>query len=578
MSRGKIEQKAVTKFRELVDDIECLKHNFFDNDRSISWDGTVDLYNGDTDKKENYDYSIDVQIKGRTVYTKKLNNKPRFSLDRKDLENYLKKDGTLLLLCLFKKDSNEFKLYYASLLPYNIRNLLKQYSIEMNKIKIDMKEIKSPEHFELVCRNFKLDKERQKSINENVFNQDNLTSNDGKIMKFYEWTKGSENFDPHSLVGKHKYLYTIDDNGQTTNIDYAMLSDIIEKVNVIVTDKNKDISYDKASLKTTIDGNKLFFGKAFTIDFITNKFNFKIGGTLLERIKQLKFIINTIIYKGFFIEDIGFSVDIPIIEKEKYEILLDKYRKILSFLKKHNMNEDINFDDWNDHDLNKLYMWINSIENDKPVNLDSKFSMLGAITIKDIKLSVLAIKRKNGKFDVFSLWNNDTPKDYSFRYGTKENFVSTTNIYLILNADAYQSSDINFEEMKKSFNKNNLKDEEYNLMNLQLLEVLRAYDINKNEDLLEYAEFLSNMLLKTKQDYDVHYINYAQVIKRKNKLNSEIYEKLINIKNKATSQEIKIACNLLIDNKIEVNSMIKKLDSKTLDIFKTYPIAIFLKD
>lgn len=331
MSKDKIEQKAVTKFRELVDNIDYLKHNFFDNDKGISWDGTVDLYNGDADKKENYDYSIDVQIKGRTAYTKKLNNKTRFPLDRKDLENYLKKDGTLLLLCLFKRDSNEFKLYYASLLPYNIRSLLKQYSIEVNKIKIDMKEIKSPEHFESVCRNFKLDKEMQKGVNENVFNQDNLASNNGKIIKFYEWTKGSEKFNPHSLVGKYKYLYTIDDNGHTTNIDYAMLSEIIEKVNVIVTDKNKEILYDNVSRETTIDGDKILFGKAFTMDFITNKFNFKICGTLLERINQLKFIINTIIYKGFFIEDIGFSIDIPIIEKKQYEILLDKYSKISSF-------------------------------------------------------------------------------------------------------------------------------------------------------------------------------------------------------------------------------------------------------
>ena len=123
MSKTKIEQKAITKIRDIIDSIELFTYHFNEMDKDISWDGNINMYHENIDKKENFDSSIDVQIKGRTTPNKKLNSKHRFSLDKTDLENYLKKDGTILLLCLFKNDGSEYKIYYAGLLPYNIRKM-----------------------------------------------------------------------------------------------------------------------------------------------------------------------------------------------------------------------------------------------------------------------------------------------------------------------------------------------------------------------------------------------------------------------------------------------------------------------
>ena len=52
-SKSKIEQKAITKVRDLIDKIEFFKHDLKDTDKNISWDGTVEMYNGNTDIKEN---------------------------------------------------------------------------------------------------------------------------------------------------------------------------------------------------------------------------------------------------------------------------------------------------------------------------------------------------------------------------------------------------------------------------------------------------------------------------------------------------------------------------------------------
>ena len=70
MSKTKIEQKAITKIRDIIDSIELFTYHFNEMDKDISWDGNINMYHENIDKKENFDSSIDVQIKGRTTPNK----------------------------------------------------------------------------------------------------------------------------------------------------------------------------------------------------------------------------------------------------------------------------------------------------------------------------------------------------------------------------------------------------------------------------------------------------------------------------------------------------------------------------
>ena len=57
-SKTKVEQKAITKVRDLIDKIDFFTYYFKEMDKNISWDGTIEMYNGNTDIKENYDYLV----------------------------------------------------------------------------------------------------------------------------------------------------------------------------------------------------------------------------------------------------------------------------------------------------------------------------------------------------------------------------------------------------------------------------------------------------------------------------------------------------------------------------------------
>ena len=93
---------------------------------------------------------------------------------------------------------------------------------------------------------------------------------------------------------------------------------------------------------------------------------------------------------------------------------------------------------------------------------------------------------------------------------------------------------------------------------------------------MKYAEYLSDKLILHDSN-DVYFkINYYQTKKRKGKLNEKYKAEIEKILNSNESVEIKLACNILLDNKKETKLLSKKLKPEVLNIFKEYPIAVFM--
>ena len=182
------------------------------------------------------------------------------------------------------------------------------------------------------------------------------------------------------------------------------------------------------------------------------------------------------------------------------------------------------------------------------------------------------------KFKIETIWNNNMAFKYAFKYDCNGMELHSNNLFLNLIAEAYEADDINYDEMIKVFDNYSLSDDEYTLMNFQVLDVLKTYDITRNEKLLDYAYYLSKILLKNKsKDYDIHYINYCQILKRKEMLTDESKEKLITIRDNSNQPEIKLSCCLLLDSFLEANLILKNMSEDNIKIFKDYPISRFLK-
>ena len=575
ISHTKTEKRAINKIEELIDSLDYLDHHLKDGDKGICWDGYISLYHGNIDNKDNWDGDIYVQVKGRTTPIKELSNNWLFDVDIRDLKNYNKIDGTLFLGVRFKHDG-KFKIYYKELLPKNLHELLNEQNI--NSVKIKLKEVKSAQHLEQICRNFILDKEVQKKLPKEVFDKNVLSIGDSKLGTFSVWSKG--NFNPITILGEEKFIYIIDEKKKIINVEYDEIIKIAKEIDLSIKSNDGDIYYSKINRSIDITGEQeISFGKAFSLFINSKRFSINICGTLKERIKQLKFIKSILDSNGFMIGNGAVTIKNNQEEKAKYNNLYDAYIKIENFCIRHNINKDINIDVWTNKNFKEFLIWIDAIENNVKINVKEwNISTLGSIQIQDIRFSIFADKLEDNSFQIYSIWNSTNKDHYQFRYGEdNSDAIYTNKFFSILNKDVYMADDINIDEMKNYYNENGLEKGEETLLNLQVLEIIKAFDITGKVELLDYARFLLNKIIKYSEMYDAARINCLQIEKRIRDLKEEEIEELISIRDKNEDIMFKISSNLLIGNIEEARIQFNTLNNIEKDYYRAFPIYKFFE-
>ena len=117
---SKKERYAINAVMELIDSSPRLSAEFNSNDRTPCYDGDILIYDKDgTNSNKHLTGRLPVQIKFRQYDAKKETIK--FSIKRNDLEIYYREGGVLYFIVT--KDMCP-RVYYASLLPYDIRTAL----------------------------------------------------------------------------------------------------------------------------------------------------------------------------------------------------------------------------------------------------------------------------------------------------------------------------------------------------------------------------------------------------------------------------------------------------------------------
>ena len=576
VSSTKTEKRAINKIEEKIDSLEYLDHHLKDGDKGISWDGYISLYHGNIDDKSNWDGDVFVQVKGRTAHIKKLTDKWNFDIERADLENYIKIDGTLFLGVRFLQNGDS-KIYYNALLPKNIFDLLKVYGSNVSKIKIKLKEVKDAQHLEKICREFWIDKEMQKKLPRNIFDNNALSLSDNRMARFSTWSKGQPN--PLEVLGEEKFIYYIDDKNKVIDVEYVTITEVMENKKIVIKTKNHEIYYTNVSITTELSGTHKFdFGKAFCLIENSKIFRMKLAGTLNERLKQLEFICNIVQDGGFYINNSFLKLNSSNDNIKNFENIKKAYTKIKDFCINHKINKDLNMDLWEDKDVNKFLIWINAIDYKRKIHIkEFDKNTYGSVQIKDIRFSFFAEKIEDDVFRVYSIWNDNDKNHFQFTYGDGDDAVSTKNFFSIINEETYIADDLDVEEMKNVYNTYSLEKGEETLINLQVLELIKAYDTNKNIELLNYAKYLLKKIINVEDMEEVARINYLQIEKRLRDLTDEEIKELIQIRERNEHNLFKISTNLLIGSKKEAHIILGTLTQAEREAFLEFPIAKFLE-
>jgi hypothetical protein len=437
----------------------------------------------------------------------------------------------------------------------------------------------NPVDLERVLKNFEANKKQQEKISEKIFEQETISfSSNGKNSKlrFYNW--GYETDSVTSLLGKETYVYELDENDNVINMNLITFSTISEPFNVNIKDKAGNIYYNKIDCEYTSDKEIIHIGKSINIHISDKKINIKIIGTLKERINTLNFIEIANKECGFYINNVWQELENGISNIEAFNKEKLVYNKINEFFKKHNFDKDLDLDKWEWSEINKFIIWIDAIDKGIPIKVSNfKTSMLGSIKIKDICFSIFAERKDDGRIFVKSIWNSDVSKKYNFTRGNPNDIdkFESNNIFDFLNKQAYLSDDINYDEMKKYYDTNELKENEEIILNMQALEAILAYDECNREELLNYANYLLDKIITINSIHDIAFINKCQIKKRLNTLTIDDKFELMKIAELDKGTFYKLSVDLLLDKKDEAISTFESLTTLEKQEYLKFPISNF---
>ena len=545
MSR-RIELCGVVKLKDCLIRSEYLIPNINENDKIPSWDGYIEVYESKNkdNKKSELLSRIPVQVKGQmnpNIFKEQI----KYSVDKADLNNYLN-DGGVMFFVVCVSNYDNYRIYYETLSPLKLIRYIKNME-DRNSISISLKTFPKDniEEFTDIFLNFSDDINKQAS--EKI-----LSIND--FMKNRPLGYDSFNVQCRSIKYKHAIDFFLEnevtvyikhsDTEISTPIDQIRFKTFDQDVSFPILIEYKKY-YSNYKLSYSIEGTKLLIGNSTSILYPKEEkkaiFNFKVQGTLSQRIDDTKFYLGLLNKKYFTISgEKSYNVDIPFDETEsvkqieyfnKYLEYLLELEKTLSILK---IKNELDFKDFTKKDEEHINIIISSILYNEPQDLifDKEIeedAIFQSIKICNIYILLLFYKIKNGKYSVINFFDEKISINFQSR---KDNIVYNASIYLYLKKEHFLNvSNIDYDIIYKSFFNLDANEELFGLTNQLILNMIDAYDENKYEILLNTALKVLYWLIENDHitKAEIYKLNILQIIKRKRKLSdSEISQLLDN--------------------------------------------------
>lgn len=591
-----IERVATNCIESLVSKSDYLVSHINSGDKEPSWDGDIEVYTtpGDTHSKDDLYLKVPVQIKGF-----KSNNLKKheitYPIDIADLRNYLQVGGTIYFVVYADPSTDNHRIYYARLLPFELKKILKQYGhqrsrrIKLKPFPTDIREITD------VLLSFAQDMQKQKTaISTQPVSWETLQK-DGLLKEITFGCKAVPRKDrlPFDHMFNHgMYLYAKLPLGIELPIEHIEHLDSAQTTIDEPVSVNGTVYYNSYNIVYKKDIIELHFGKSIcqTIsrtNHLNQHFTFKLAGTLTERIKDESFMIDVIKTGQLAIngvECLAFQVtpeELAAFDLPRREEHLAWLKSAKSTLDRLHAKVDLNCSNLTEADELNIALLKDAVIDGKPVAVKDTGSIFGTFTVGNIKLLIAAQKVQDNpkRFSVCSY--NDTHFEVKTTSDDGYDVPSSQHI-LLKKADMLKCCNINYEKVVSDLKQVPFSSKYSEQVTFLLLEMLLAYDEStpKAHDILDAAIDLANYL----RDNDPHTPNYIlslnhyQAIKRQRELTSEEQQELINlVETPLEHEEVYVGAYLLLENQAAAEMHFNKLSSELQETIQKYPIYYFWK-
>lgn len=580
-----IEMVSINKLKDAVLRTGVVEPDVHENDKTPSWDGEFRLYKSrESFSKDSLIGRIPVQVKGTWV-EQFQKNKAVFQADVSDLQNYLNDGGAVFFLIQIK-DFDNYKIYYTSLLPFDLRRLLDKAENQKTKqIKLELFPNKYRDGMLRIFSDFLTNKKKQATLLPEIRSMKDLENSNMKIEKF-EFSVpgiGIGNSDDmfEELLSHPQYVYA-----RPKNIDFSFAVDKIYPEKIVIHQKNSvevngEVLYDHIDLVRLPNRKKLFkLGNDVTITIDDNSFNinYQFHGTLQEQICEMK-LISALLQKqpvniGGHPLPGNLSLDF---HGHTLDEALDRLSGLLrvdTALKKLHVKKDLNLGSLTDKEINGINYLVNGIMDNKPVpfKLPGEANV-GKLSLGNITLLLVMKESKDGAGHLISdFFDADdivlSEKDTSLESGYK------ISPYVLMDANKFETIDnASLFEVVPSIQKQPYSTVYGDRIILLILELLKLYDRRKTDNILDVIVQLLDFLEENDSSQEELYqINRLQTEKRRRKLTKQEIQYLVTMKNSGIPLQYQLAANILLDSFQEAQLIYEKLDKSEQEIFDAYPI------
>jgi len=560
-----------------------------DGDKEPFIDGTVYVYSNKNKSKDDSMGSINVQVKSESV-NKIFKDKISYSIGVTDLRHYLRIGGVVYFV-VYLEDDGKTQIYYRSLLPYNLLQILEEVKDKKSKsIKLKKFPEKKEDKVDIFF-NLMNDKERQGSTisMDKVYTMADLEK-DGEVHELsfgYSTIQDKYNKNPFQFVLENEFFVYKDlPYGGKMPVGEMQLESATLHIPQAISAGGTQF-YESYGVENTKEGSFIKIGKSIRLKLELDKNRVDItinnNGTLSEQIRSEQLIVNIFETGSLEIGDssLPFKLeDTKVIDKpfdveavkNNLEYLLDVQKALQNV----GVNSDLNLDNLTDVEWDNLRTLVEAFVYQKNVNITNyeRGNPFGKMVVGNIYINLVVSGEEVGTFKL----NNFFGSDINITAQTEDNEEYQVTQYVMLTQEDFEnSSNIDYKIIYDDILSKPITSVHLENLNIMVLRMLNAYDKTKgvNTELLDSSIKICELMTSNAESNDktIYLLNLYQCLKRKYGLDDSHKKELEKLTNdKSLSDELMMGVDILLENFEGAEKNFTKMSAKKQEEYLTYPI------
>lgn len=576
---------AVNAVRDSIAICDYLEPYIADNDKTPSWDGEIMIYDQPNKSRSAFWGKIAVQVKG-TCQKNLSEHRIKFSVNVIDLKNYLRTGGAMYFVVYLSEDAQQKKIYYNDLHLVKLKHYIN--TAKGKTIKIIFKEFpESNNEKELLCQSLCNTCNKQLSFKDNIITLEKLREKSFTLHMLSYLTPEMRN-DPFKAVLDSDTAWFVQFEGDslqmpvdTTNEELAISYE--KKCEVKV---GNQIFYNQVSVIRSHNAVEISIGQSIKMTFSDDgnlSFNFTLTNSLRNRVIDANFMVTAVLNKGFKLGHSPCKIPDTILYVFKTEELIEYTEKLQDYVNVLDLlqiSQDLDVSKLTESEKRSLNILVLAFIKNQPIReLSPNQPPASFIQIGKLKIGIAIEPSKTDKsvYYIHDLFNHDMKVQYK---DTNGRFLRTSPYSVLKDPDDYSMANINFATLPGTYKILANENPKLPVMATKdLLVMLLAYDKSPNISFLSAIKELAKWIMeaKTSLTHEINLINLLQVIKRERDLHSEERNKLYDLLENDSPEDIKTAAALLLEDQPLAERHFARMEKDAQEQFKQYPIYYFWK-